>query len=1113
MRNKGSLFLPVLEALGRGEKDFKIGGLWGGAKAFFIAQIALPHKVPFMVVTSSKGRAEELFRELLFFTGGGRPTLFPSWDILPYEPSDPRPDLVADRIGTLYRLSEGEPLLVVTSVEALLQKVLSPKGLNDWVLNLGQGEKISQEDLLERLLGRGYLFSGAVEEVGQASLRGGILDLFSPLSEHPVRLEFFGDTIESIRAFDTASQKSIALLPSVRILPGREVLTQSLFSAATLYDYLPPETIWIFEEPQQAEQKAKVFLEEVEDAYPFSSSHKRKMPEPRRLYLSWNDIIEARERLGHLDLESLVLSSAPGKRRFTFDTHSPRALGFGQKEPFEKTSERLDALRANKRIFLTVRTPHQRERVKRLLADQDLPWATETPPTSKEDYREDVDSGEGIHSPFPLYLTVADLSEGFSLPSEGLLYLTEEELFGKGQTRHRKKSSTPSAWGTTFEDLKVNDPVVHIHYGVGRYTGLKRLAISGNSSDFLVIEYHGGDKLYLPLDALSLVQRYVAPEGMVPRLDRLGGSRWKQTYNRIKGEVREMTQELLELYANREVVQAYSFSQEGSFSEEFAAAFEYEETPDQLRAIEEVLQNMESTRPMDRLVCGDVGYGKTEVAMRAAFKAMLDGKQVAVVVPTTLLAQQHVQTFTRRFARFPIKVDVMSRFRSAKEQKAILRALAQGDIDLLIGTHRLLQKDITFRDLGLLIIDEEHRFGVAHKERLKQLRKNVHVLTLTATPIPRTLQMSLGGLRDLSTIETPPADRLAIRTILAPFDRGIIREAILRELARGGQVFFVHNRVHNIEAIGRLLSELFPEAKIAIAHGQMRERQLEEVMLKFVDRKFDILLTTTIIESGLDIPTANTILINNADRFGLAELYQLRGRVGRSGEQAYAYLLVREGAILTDEARARLRAVQEFTELGSGFRIAARDLEIRGAGSLLGREQSGHVAAVGFDLYLQMIAEAARELKGEPPVRTIEPELVLPVSAFVPEEYVPEHHQRLSLYRRLASLPKAEDLHPIREELEDRYGVPPEPVDRLLEVMRVKLLCREKWVERLEVGGGRIRFQIDSSAQIEGQTVDRLLASYEGEIRFLSPYAFELQQKDGEWKGVLEKIEGCLKEL
>jgi len=1112
MTLKIPVFLPAVEALGREEGKIKAGGLWGGSRALFIAQVAEELRRPTAIVTPSPERAEELFKELglWFRESEGKRLWFPSWDILPYEPSTPRPDMIAERIGALSRLQEEGVSLLVLPVEALLQRVISPEELGNKTFKLHPGDECSQEDLVGKLEEGGYRFASAVESYGQASLRGGIVDLFSPLSPHPIRLEFFGDRIESIRAFDVESQKSILGLDEATVLPGSEDLSRVLFYSATLYDYLPSSTLWIFEEPQEAEQQVKVFLEEVREAYAFSSTHKGKTPEPGRLYLSWNEVVERREVLPRLDLESLMLTGGADAARVNFDSQSPKVLGFGQ-EGFQKAAERLAALREDHTIILAARTNRQSDRIKRLLADHDLSWSGEDPMLALA--REDgTRSGGSLPIGSPLILVVADLSEGFYLPSAKFLCLTEEELFGKRFYRHRVKPNHPApAFGLSLDDLKIGDSVVHLHYGIGRYTGLQRLSISGNSSDFLVLEYFGGDKIYVPLDSLRLVQRYVGPEGVTPRLERLGGRHWKQTYQRVKKEIQEMTTELLNLYAEREVASAHRFSPEGALSEEFAASFDYEETPDQQRAIEEVLKNMEGDRPMDRLVCGDVGFGKTEVAMRAAFKAIMDGKQVAVVVPTTLLAQQHAQTFSRRFSRYSVRTESLSRFRSSADQKRVLKELARGEVDIVIGTHRLLQKDVQFRDLGLLIVDEEHRFGVAHKERIKQLRKNVHVLTLTATPIPRTLQMSLAGLRDLSTIETPPADRLAIRTILAPFDPGIIREAILRELARGGQAFFVHNRIENIEAIGRFLSDLIPEARIAVAHGQMRERQLEEVMLKFVDRQFDILLTTTIVESGLDIPTANTMLINNADRFGLAELYQLRGRVGRSGEQAYAYFLVREGAVLTEDARARLRAIQEFTELGSGFRIAARDLEIRGAGNLLGSEQSGHVAEVGFDLYLQMIEEASRELKGGKSVQQLEPQLLLPVSAYIPEEYVADTSQRLSVYRRLASLQEEGDLRLFCEELADRYGSPPEPLLRLLEVMRLKIICRGKWISRLEVGERHLRIQVDPSAKIESSKVERLLTVFRGRIHFLSSTSFELRQNDlKDWERISEEIQKCL---
>jgi transcription-repair coupling factor (superfamily II helicase) len=668
------------------------------------------------------------------------------------------------------------------------------------------------------------------------------------------------------------------------------------------------------------------------------------------------------------------------------------------------------------------------------------------------------------------------LSGGFRIPSQTIVIVTEEEVFGERVKRRPPPSKKLDTFLTQLQDLKEGDAIVHALHGIGLYRGLKRLKFDSIENDFLLVEYKGGDKLYLPVQSMDLVAKYHAFEGQAAVIDKLGGPGWERAKKRVKRAVEQIAGGLIKLYAARKLAKGFSFSKPGRLFTEFEESFEFEETPDQARAVDEVMGDMKDEKPMDRLICGDVGYGKTEVAMRAAFRAVLDSKQVAFLVPTTVLAQQHGITFKERFSPFPVTVEVISRFKSRKEQTEILEKLSEGKVDILIGTHRLLQKDVRFKDMGLIVIDEEHRFGVRHKERVKELKKEVEVLTLTATPIPRTLQMSLAGIRDLSIINTPPEDRLAINTRVIRFDERVIAEAIKRELKRGGQVFFVHNRVQSIGAMEEYLRKLVPEARIAVAHGQMREGELEKVMLGFVRGDYDILLTTTIIESGLDIPTANTIIINRADRFGLAELYQLRGRVGRSSHRAYAYLICPDEWTLTQEARKRMEVIRELTELGSGFRIAAYDLEIRGAGELLGAAQSGHIALVGFDMYTQLLEEAVSEMKGEPPAVEPEPEINLKVSHFIPEEYVPDTRQRLNFYKRLATVGTDEELYGIEEEMRDRYGQVPALVESLMEMVRLKLILKRIKARELSQRGVSLYLTFDG---VEDGLVEHILSMVE----------------------------------
>ncbi|MBN4054317.1 transcription-repair coupling factor [Nitrospira defluvii] len=1123
-QQKVTPFDPVLKAIEAGERKIKISGLCGSSQALLLSTIVNAGR-SFCLIAPSYETAERLYQETRFFLKidadqiATRPAclFFPPWDILPYEPSTPRPDWIAKRMNSLYHMATNESICIVTTIDAFLQRVVSKKFLIEHTETLQVGEAKSREDLVERLFQGGYEVTESVENTGEISMRGGIVDLFPPTSDRPIRIEFFGDEIESIRTFNLETQRSEKEIDSVKIILGRENIFDPNFYRVPLSDYLPNDALLITQEPDRLIQQGKRYLEEVKEASFFALRRNPKYPKADGLYLPLAHLRDSGEGRTTIDLETLFLQTEKGSIRISFDSRSPASLGFKRPgQTFSETSHVLEQLRQDKLVVLVVRNKNQLERFKHLLNDHEIPWA-----------ELDRIMAKTLVPPSPILLTVGHLSEGFYLSQSGIVFLTEEAILGgrKGSVYHRQQSRSKQSltkdkqtgFLASFKDLKTSDYVIHVEHGVGRYLGLKRLRIReqerdvGYETDFMVLEFYGKDKVYVPLESFNLVQRYIGREGAALQLDRLGGKRWAKTKAKVRGEIKKMTQELLDLYAQREVLDGHSFEIETSDAEEFAAAFEYDETPDQLRTIREVTEDMKNPKPMDRLVCGDVGYGKTEVAMRAVFQAVMNNKQGAVIVPTTLLAQQHYQTFCERFAPFPVKVAVLSRFRSRAEQGKILSELKAGTIDILIGTHRLLQKDVVFRDLGLIVIDEEHRFGVRDKERLKQIRKEVDVLSLTATPIPRTLQMAFAQIRNLSIIETPPADRLAIRTIMAPFDPTIIREAVFRELVRGGQVFFLHNRVHNIEQMGTFLAELLPEAKIGIAHGQMRENALENVMLKFLKKEYNLLLTTTIIESGIDIPSANTMIINNAERFGLSELYQLRGRVGRSGEQAYAYLLVQEGRVLTKEARQRLEAIQEFTELGSGFRIAARDLEIRGAGNLLGREQSGQIAAIGFELYLEMINDMVKELKGAPVAKEIDPILHFRVSAFMPEDYIPDSYQRLTLYKRLSSCFELKEIEGIRNELEDRYGPIPEPVRNLLHIIQLKGLAKDIHVSKLEEKGNTVRISFDPSLPPSEESMRRLLNKFEEKVRFDSPFSFELDLRSTSWEDIYIETALCLK--
>jgi len=905
--------------------------------------------------------------------------------------------------------------------------------------------------------------------------------------------------------------------------PGGECLAPLLLpSTETVLDFLPPDTLVVIDDPRGGRERLVRWYEEALANFEAARQSGRVVPAPGELALDPEALAEGLRVRAPVVLERVVAEAAPGDDGIgargpgtgangagagagaaaeTDDGAGARAAQGARAQrlhvqttghdglrtelvrsrshdrPLEPLARRLAAWREEGwRTVLAVGSLSAAERLRSLLADYGERTSLARTPAPAWRWSR----------PGQVEVRVARLSEGFALPLERLAVVTEEEIFGPRQRRRRARARWPEGAGAVeaLAQLQPGDALVHAEHGIGLYRGLVELALWGGvTGEFLRIEYAGGDKLFLPVHRLNLVQRYVGAEGHPPRLDRLGGATWETAKRGVRRSLRMMAEELLRVHAARELTRGTAFSPRDRMLEEFEATFPYEETPDQLAAIEDVLGDMTREQPMDRLVCGDVGYGKTEVAVRATFRAVMDGKQVAVLVPTTVLAQQHEETFRARFAGYPVRIESLSRFARPREARAVLQGLADGTVDVVIGTHRLLQKDVAPRDLGLLVVDEEHRFGVRHKEKIKQLKKTVDVLTLTATPIPRTLQMALGGLRELSVIDTPPADRLAIRTQVCRFSEDLVREAILRELRRGGQVFLVHNRVQSIEARAELLRRVVPEARVIVAHGQMRERELEKHMLAFAHGEADVLLCTTIIESGLDLPRANTILIDRGDALGLAQLYQLRGRVGRSAHRAYCYILVPGEQTLTDDARRRLDAIQDLTELGSGFRLASMDLEIRGAGNLLGAEQSGNLAAVGFETYMEMLHETVEELRGRPAEAPVDPEIRLPVAARLPEEYVPDVAQRLVLYKRLASAPDEADVATIRDELLDRYGPLPDETRQLLEVIRLKILARALGVAAVDYGRGEVVLTAGPTTRIDPRRLVNLMAQGGSGIR------------------------------
>ena len=1059
----------------------EVVGTWGSGKAALTVQVADELGVPLLVLTPSRIEAEKIIEDLATFAGAERCALFPAWEVLPTDVMDPADDIVAERMETLKRLDAaaraGKPLHVVLSVRALLQYVVRQDRLKEQSLTLEVGREHDLEDLVTRLISMGYRRELMVEQRGEMSVRGGIFDIFPISAELPFRLEFFGDEIESIRRFEPETQRSIDQVKSVDILPRseKELLRRQSGekgALAAITEYFPPSTVVVIDEP----------LAVVEEANTIS-----KQLAGNAFCMSWEEALEELARFRRVSVAQLPYQRTENVPRVSVGMQAVSGWT-GNLPSFWSQLHEWEAEQFS--VVIICNNAGERRRLHELLEEQG--------------YK----PGEGE---FDLRLEIGQMSAGFASPEDRLVVFSEREIFGRHYVRRVRRRFEAGAAITTFSDLKTGDYIVHDVHGIGRYEGLRRFA--GKGGDFLAIRYSGGDTLYVPVTEIDQVQKYVAGEGGVPKVDRLGGATWTRTKRRVKKVVRDMTEELVKLYAARESQRGYAFSPDTPWQFEFEDAFEYEETPDQARAIVETKADMESPRPMDRLICGDVGFGKTEVALRATFKAVMDGRQVAILVPTTVLAQQHYLTFTERLADYPVRVEVLSRFRSPKQVKQAVEGLKAGEVDVIIGTHRLISKDVQFKNLGLVVIDEEQRFGVVQKEKLKHLRTHVDVLTMSATPIPRTLHFSLMGIRDMSIINTAPNDRLPIHTCIDTFDETLVQEAIRREVAREGQVFFLHNRVQTIVPVANLVHKLVPEARVTVAHGQMPERQLEHIMSAFIRREIDVLVCTTIIGSGLDIPNANTIIIDRADRFGLSELYQIRGRVGRYKHRAFAYLLVPGDRAPTEDAQKRLKALEEFSALGAGYRIAMRDLEIRGCGNILGAEQHGQIAAVGYDTYSRLIREAVAELRGETVIQRVLPPFEVAVDAFIPEEYVPSEAQKMTLYKRLAGILTVEQAREMYEELADRFGRPPGPVVRLLDVMRVRALGADVGAAVIAASRDKVTVQFENSQRLTKKVASTLKEEFGRAVELSWQGRAGIALKLGPEADMLKSAEDLLKAL
>src|SRR5579863_1675781 len=1150
-------FLRVASHLKEGTGRIRVSGLSPTAKALLLVLFRRASERPLIVVVNDNRAVEEFvpvlrgFCELTAACDPESIVSLPARDVLPFQNLSPHPELQEERATALWKISTGRASIVVSPIAATAILQRSGDYYTELARTLRRGESFDLDNLLSHLNTVGYSSADVVEMPGQYAVRGGILDVYSPEAERPVRIEFFGDEVDSIRRFDPTSQRSsnpideALLLPltetpvneqllgaihtrlsgkriegneeiveaavrsgGVTVFPGWEFYAPVAGADHTIFDLLPHAAV-LLDEPDLLRSEFDRFWTRVGEMH--ERSGVGNLVRPEDLYLVPDDWWRKVATATGADLEHLGITRTEDADTAVTILTQPTPRFHGAVPAMLAEVQKLTA--AGNEVLFSVPNTGEVERLADIFTEYNVSFKLGSRTRGGESYADETSYFAGeVHT---TTLAKAYVPDGVVFPEAHLAIFGARDLFDESEAvaaRPQRQKSKVSAFLSDFRDLQVGDYVVHVEHGIGQYQGLKEINQGDSNAEFMLLEYADAARLYVPLTRLDLIQKYRSSEGAKPALSHLGTQAWAKTKARVRKAMKDMTEELLKLYAQRKMAQGHAFPAGNEWVREFEDAFEFSETEDQAQAITDVMHDMESSLPMDRLLCGDVGYGKTEVAMRAAFKAVGDNKQVAVLAPTTVLAFQHYETFKQRFAPFPVTIEMISRFRSPKQQKEILQKAEAGKIDILIGTHRILSKDLKFADLGLLIVDEEQRFGVRHKERIKQMRKQVDVITMSATPIPRTLHLSLVGLRDMSVIETPPKDRMAIQTVVASWDDKLIQSAIEQELERGGQVYFVHNRVDSIWEIAAKLQELVPRARILVGHGQMSEGELEKVMLKFMHHEADILVSTTIIENGLDIPLCNTILINRADRLGLSELYQLRGRVGRSSRRAYAYLMLPPEIELTPIARRRLAALKEFSDLGAGFKIAALDLELRGAGNMLGGEQSGHIEAIGFELYTQMLERAVREMKGEAAPDEAETQLNLGLNIRIPADYVPEENQRLQMYKRVARVETESQLSDVAAELEDRYGPPPPAVRNLLDYASLKLLCMRVGVNAIERKRDSVTFKFRQNAAVDPEQLARFVSAQRG-TQFTPDGMLKFVLNASAAKDVLQALRAVLEQL
>lgn len=1110
-----------------------------------------------LIITYNDIRSRRIYEDIRNL-GNENVFLLPKRELVFYEVDAFSYENINKRLGIVSRLIEGEDMLIITSIEAILHKLMSKEIFKSYSGEMTVGEEINLDNLIQLLIESGYERVNMVEGIGQFSIRGGIIDFFPPYSLNPVRIELFDEEIDSIRTFDITNQRSMETLKHTKVFPVKEILildeyrepimkkldkdlTKSLSKSkvstiekenlenkfnkykehlseklfisnrdmivpyiddkdlSSIVDYFKDDAVIYIDEPKRIEESVKNIRDDFNLKFTDLYEVGEVLSSHVNILYNYDDLLEGIQARTCVTNSALLSSDNNFKPKSIHNFSVKGMHSYHNKMDILKEDINHFKYRGYKIIILSG-TEERGRRLHKTLLDMDV------------ESNFIIDKDTEIKSS-QVFITPGSIQGGFEYPNLKLIVISDKEIFGAGKkkgTKFKKKDPTKAI---SFSDLNVGDYVVHENHGIGRYEGVEQLNIQGIKKDYLTIRYKGEDKLYVPIDQMHLIQKYIGSESIKPKINKLSSAEWARTKEKAKKAVEDMAHDLLELYAKRESYKGFAFSRDGEWQRQFEDLFPYEETEGQYRSIVEIKKDMEREKPMDRLLCGDVGYGKTEVALRAAFKAVMDGKQVAFLVPTTILAQQHYNTIMERFANFPVKIATLSRFRTKAEQKLAIDNIRTGVVDIVVGTHRLLSKDVSFSDLGLLIIDEEQRFGVKHKEALKKFKETVDVLTLTATPIPRTLHMSLSGIRDMSVIEDPPEERYPVQTYVVEFNEQMIRDAIIKEIARGGQAYFVYNRVETIDKIASMLRKLVPEARFGIGHGQMSERELEKVMVGFLEKEIDVLVCTTIIETGLDIPNVNTIIIHDADKMGLSQLYQLRGRVGRSNRIAYGYFTYEKNKVLSEVAEKRLRAIKEFTEFGSGFKIAMRDLEIRGAGNLLGLEQHGHIEAIGYDLYVKFLSEAIRRLKGEKLEEHIDTTVDIKVDGYIKSRYIEDEEQKIEVYKKIASISNMDEYSELLDELIDRFGDLPKEVENLMDISYVRYLGSKNNIKSITQSNKDIILEFGSTDNLSLELLHFLSTEYGRRLSFdlSTDPSFKFRVKDNilnELKTLVEKING-----